>query len=82
MATKQHQSNTWVFVLLGVLLLAGIGFGIFTATADPCAGKRKKCYRDCPTVVVAKQVCREMCNLEYDQCRRKHRQGDDDDSDD
>ena len=73
MATKQNQSKVWIVLGIGVLLLAGLGVGLFVATGDPCASKRKSCYDECPTVIGAKQVCRELCNYDYDSCRDQHR---------
>jgi hypothetical protein len=59
-----------VFVLLLVVATVAIGSGC--TALDSCVRQRDACYNDCPTVVVAKQICREKCNMEYDQCKGKY----------
>lgn len=57
-------------VLIGViLLLVAMSIGSGCATLDPCVRQRDACYQNCPTVVIAKQVCEQACNIQYDRCK-------------
>jgi hypothetical protein len=60
-------------ILIGViLLLVVMVIGSGCAALDPCVRQRDACYEKCPTVVIAKEICQQMCNIEYDRCKEKY----------
>lgn len=67
---KTDQKKILIVVAL-LILVAAAALGSGCSALDPCAGQRDQCYDNCPTVAIAKQLCQEKCNYQYDQCKGK-----------
>jgi len=69
--TKINQRAILVVVVL-LLLVATFAVESGCSSLDPCVRQRDDCYNNCPTVVIAKQICQEKCNIQYDRCKGKY----------
>jgi hypothetical protein len=66
------KSQKKIFVVIALLMLVAMTvIGSGCSALDPCVRERDQCIQDCPTVVIAKQLCQEKCNYQYDQCKGK-----------
>ena len=61
-----------LIVVVFLLLVGTLAIGSGCTLLDPCAGQRDDCYESCPTIVIAKQLCQEKCNYQYDRCKGKY----------
>ena len=68
---KINQKKIFVVITL-LMLVALMVIGSGCENLDPCVRQRNQCIDDCPTVVIAKQICQEKCNYQYDRCKGKY----------
>ena len=66
-----NQKVVLVVVVL-LLLVATFAIGSGCSALDPCVRQRNDCYEKCPTVIFAKEICQQGCNIQYDRCKGKY----------
>jgi hypothetical protein len=70
MIKKTHKKLFIVITLLMLVVVMATGSGC--TALDPCVREKDQCIEKCPTVVIAKQLCNEKCNYQFDQCKGKY----------
>jgi len=71
---KMVKINQKAVLIVVVLLFVIAGFAIASGCSalDPCVRQRNDCIEKCPTVIFAKEICQQGCNIQYDRCKGKY----------